>query len=53
MCHKKEVLLSSSYGKGKGKVGNPNSNPKKAVLDITSVNDPKEAICYYYQEKGH
>lgn len=40
-------------GKWKGEVGSLNSNPKMDVFDITSVNDPKEAICYYYQEKEH
>lgn len=28
-------------------------NFKKDVSDIALVNDPKEAICYYFQEKGH
>lgn len=40
-------------GKGKGKVCNPHSNPKKDVSDIAPVNNPKEAISYYCQEKCH
>lgn len=40
-------------GKGKGKVFAPNSNPMKEVSDIPSMNDPKESIFYYFEQKGH
>lgn len=35
------------------KVGAPNSNIKKDVSSIPPMNDPKESICYYFQNKGH
>lgn len=40
-------------GKGKGKVVVSNPKPKEDISNIAPVNDPKEAICYFCQEKGH
>ncbi|KAJ9551125.1 hypothetical protein OSB04_015170 [Centaurea solstitialis] len=52
-CKKKKV--SHPKGKGKAKVVPRNQGLKRKAetSDISPTSDPKEAICFYCQERGH
>ena len=47
--------VSHPKGKGKGKMVYPNKGQKRKMdsTDIAPASDPKEAVCFYCQEKGH
>lgn len=52
--HIDKKKVSHPKGKGKAKDGISNQGLKRKFdFVITSTTSPKEAICFYYQDKGH
>lgn len=50
----KKKKISHTNGKGKARDAMPNQGLKRKVdSDKAPTTDPKEAICFCYQEKGH
>ena len=49
----KKNKVSFPKGKGKSKVAHNHAKKRKTDSEIVPVSDPSEAVCFYFQQKGH